>query len=433
MIPNVNRYAKSEEWLDRALRTIPLGAQTFSKSPVQFPRGAAPFFARRAKGSRLWDIDGNEYIDFISALHAVLLGYGDPEVNAAVVRQMEEGSLFTLAHPLEAEVAERLVAMVPCAEMVRYGKNGSDATTAAIRLARAFTGRDKVVVGGYHGWHDWYIGSTSRNRGVPAAVSALTFRFEYNNIESLAALFRQHPGEIAAVIMEAMNVEWPKPGFLEDVRELTRKNGALLIFDEIITGFRFAIGGAQELFGVTPDLATFGKGLSNGFPLAAVVGRADVMRLMEEIFFSTTMGGETLSLAAAAAVLDKIRNEPVTATIRARGERLLAGVRARIDKHGIGAFAAISGHPSSTILSWKDTGAVSAWDLRTLYQQETLVRGVLLTVSHNITYAHTDADIDRLFSVYDEVFPVLKAAVEKGSVRPFLRNCEPLKPLFKVR
>jgi len=426
------RYRRSEELLARAERSIPLGTQTFSKSRTQFPLGVSPFYAARAEGSRLWDADGNEYIDFINSLASVTLGYNDPDVTSAVRAQLEQGVIFSLPAELEIQVAEQLIDMVPCAERVRFGKNGSDATAGAIRVARAFTGRERVAVCGYHGWQDWYIGSTARNKGVPAATRALTHRFTYNELESLDRLFQGHPGEFAAVILEPMNVVEPDSDFLSGVAEVTRRHGALLVFDEIITGFRFANGGAQELFGVTPELTTLGKGIANGYPLSAVVGRADVMAQMEEIFFSFTMGGETLSLAAASASLAKLKREPVVATLRRTGEAILAGTRERIARHGIGGFARTSGHPSWTFLHFSDTSNCSQWEIKSLFMQEVLSRGILSLGTHNISYAHSAADVARLMQVYDEVFPILREAVEDGAMKQLLR-CKPLEPLFRVR
>jgi glutamate-1-semialdehyde 2,1-aminomutase len=426
------RYRRSEELLARAEQTIPLGTQTFSKSRTQFPFGVSPFYAARAQGSRLWDADGNEYIDFVSSLAAVTLGYNDPDVTAAVREQLNKGVIFSLPTELEMQVAELLVEMVPSAERVRFGKNGSDATAGAVRVARAFTGRDRVAVCGYHGWQDWYIGSTPRNKGVPAATRALTHRFDYNNLDSLGRLFREHPGEFAAVILEPMNTTEPAPGFLEGVAEMTRRHGAVLVFDEIITGFRFANGGAQALFGVTPDLTCLGKGLANGYPLSAVVGRADIMALMEEVFFSFTMGGEALSLAAAVAALAKLKREPVVDTLRRTGQKILDGTRERIDRHGIGGFARVTGHPSWTFLQFADTPACSQWEIKTLFMQEVQARGILSLGTHLVTYAHTAADVARLLQVYDEVFPILRTAVEEGAMKQYLR-CAPLQPLFRVR
>ena len=427
-----HRYASSEALLERALKTIPLGSQTFSKSKTQYPFGVSPYFITHGQGSRVWDADGNEYLDFINGLAAITLGYNDPDVNAAVAAQLQKGVIFSLPHPIEMEVAERIVDLVPCAELVRFGKNGSDATSGAIRLARAHTGRNRVAVCGYHGWQDWYIGATARHRGVPQAVRDLTHTFAYNDPDSLEKLLLAHPGEFAAVILEPMNVAEPQAGFLQEVARLTRSHGALLVFDETITGFRYSPGGAQGYFGVTPDLATFGKGLANGFPVSAVAGRRDLMKLMEEIFFSFTFGGETLSLAASAATLDKLKSHDVCGHLACLGRRLMAGIGERIARHGVGDLLAVAGHPSWSFLLIKDTPTASQWQTKTLFLQEIFVRGILSLGTHNLSYAHSDADIDRLLAVYDEVFPLLRAGALEGRLAELLR-CPPLEPLFKVR
>jgi glutamate-1-semialdehyde 2,1-aminomutase len=425
-------FEKSEQYLARAERTIPLGSQTFSKSRTQFPYGVSPYYVTRAEGSRIWDVDGNEYIDFISSLASITLGYNDPDVTAAVKAQLDDGVIFSLPHTIEAEVAELICEMVPCAELVRFGKNGSDATSGAIRIARAYTGRDRVAVCGYHGWQDWYIGSTARNRGVPQATRELTHAFAYNDLASLDAVLAKHPKEFAAVILEPMNTVDPAPGFLEGVKQRAHANGAVLVFDETITGFRYANGGAQELFGVTPDLATFGKGLANGYPVSAVVGRRDIMKLMEEVFFSFTFGGEALSLAAARATLKKLRTQDVVGTIRARGQRVLDGVRERISRHGVESFLSISGQPAWSFLGVRDTPKATMWQTKTLLMQELFQRGVLAFGTHNISYAHSEADIERLLAVYDEVFPLLRAGAIDGRIDELLR-CKPLEPLFRLR
>lgn len=426
------RYHRSEELLERALRSIPLGSQTFSKSITQYPRGVSPLFLTRGQGSHVWDPDGNEYIDFVNALAAITLGYNDPDVTAAVKAQIDNGVIFSLPHPLESEVAEKIVEMVPCAEAVRFGKNGSDATAGAIRLARAYTGRDHVAVCGYHGWQDWYIGSTTRSLGVPAAVRELTHSFTYNDFASLQQLFEKWPGQIAAAILEPMNVYEPEDGFLYHVKELTQKNGALLIFDEIITGFRFSNGGAQEHFGVIPDLATFGKGMANGYPISAVAGRAEIMRLMEEVFFSFTFGGEALSLAAALATMKKLQGQPVVETLRARGRRIVEGIQTLIGRYEMDQILSIGGNPVWTFLMIKDTGRYDQWDIKTLFLQEMFARGILTLGTHNMSYTHSDEDISRLLGAYDEVFPLIKHAVEKQNLEEYLK-CERLKPIFGVR
>lgn len=426
------RYRQSEMLLARALRTIPLGSQTFSKSKTQFPYGVSPYFVERGQGSHVWDVDGNEYIDFVNSLAALTLGYNDPDVTRAVMEQLAQGVTFSLSHPIEMEVAELIVELVPCAEMVRFGKNGSDATAGAIRIARAYTGRDRVAVCGYHGWQDWYIGSTARNLGVPAATRALTHTFQYNDLDSLRSLLEQYPGQFAAVIIEPMNVAWPQEGFLAGVRDLTHRHEAVLVFDEMITGFRFARGGAQEYFGITPDLATFGKGLANGYPLSAVAGKKEIMRLMEEVFFSFTFGGETLSLAAAKATLTKLKSEPVIETLHSRGESVIRGVNDIISRHGLADIFGTAGHPSWSFLTMRDAGGYSIWQIKTLFLQEVLARGILTLGTHNMSYAHTDEDVARLLDVYENVLPLIGHAVRDQQLADLL-HAAPLEPLFKVR
>ncbi len=429
----MRNYEKSMAYLAHAERLIPLGSQTFSKSRTQYPYGVSPYFITRAKGSRAWDLDGNEYIDFVSSLASITLGYQDPDVDAAVRKQLDEsGVIFSLPHPIEAEVAELICEMVPCAERVRFGKNGSDATSGAVRVARAHTKRDRIAVCGYHGWQDWYIGSTARHLGVPDATRELTHSFTYNDLDSLHKVLAARRGEFAAVILEPMNITDPAPGFLEGVKELAHRHGALLIFDETITGFRFANGGAQALFGVTPDLATFGKGLANGYPVSAVAGRADVMKQMEEVFFSFTFGGEALSLAAAKATLLKLRREPVVERIASCGRRILAHTQALIDQLGLGDVFSVSGHPSWTFLSMKDARGATAFEIKTLWMQELLERGILSVGTHNLSYAHSDEDITRLLAVYGEVLPFIGRKLDQGGVLGALR-CAPLVPLFKLR
>jgi glutamate-1-semialdehyde 2,1-aminomutase len=428
----MRQFTKSEQFLARAEQVIPLGSQTFSKSRTQYPYGVSPYFMKRAQGSRCWDIDGNEYLDFVSSLASVTLGYNDPDVTRAVREQLESGVIFSLPHPIETEVAELICEMVPCAERVRFGKNGSDATSGAIRLARAWTSRDRIAVCGYHGWQDWYIGSTARNRGVPKATQDLTHSFPYNDLDALRAVLLAHPGEFAAVILEPMNVTDPLHGYLEGVKTIAHEHGALLIFDETITGFRFARGGAQELFGVTPDLATFGKGLANGYPVSAVAGRADVMKLMEEIFFSFTFGGEALSLAAAKATLTKLRDQPVCDRLAAKGLVLQRSIASAIEEHSLQSVFSVSGHPSWTFLNIKDSAGVDAFEIKTLYLQEMFERGFLTIGTFNVSDAHTTEDMARLAAGLDEVLPMIGRALAEGRLHQGLR-CAPLQPLFKVR
>lgn len=425
----MSRYAKSEAHLARALETIPLASQTFSKSPTHLPVGASPLFLTHGKGAYAWDVDGHRYLDMISGLASLLLGYRDPDVDAALRRQLESGITMSLAHPLEAEVAERLVDWIPCAERVRFAKNGSDVTSGAIRLARAATGRDRVAVCGYHGWHDWYIGSTPRDLGVPVATRALTHAFPYNDAAALGALLAAHPGEFAAVILEPMTSAWPRAGFLEEVARLTRSAGALLVFDEMVTGFRFARGGAQEAFGVTPDLATFGKGMANGMPLAALVGRRDLMEAMGEVFFSGTFGGETLSLAAGRAVLDKVDRLQIPKALAERGAVLLRALEGMAAGR---AWLGVSGHPSWSFLHFRAVPPYDEWEIKTFFQQEIARSGVLCLGTHNLSWSHTPEILGELAVTYEGVAERVDHAISSETLREGL-CCEVLEPLFRLR
>ena len=425
-------YEESTKHLIRAEKTIPLGSQTFSKSRTQYPVGVSPLYASKVKGAHLWDIDGNKYIDLVSSLASITLGYNDKGVSTAVKKQLKQAINMSLPGKLEVEVAELMTALVPSAEMVRFGKNGSDATSAAIRLARAYTGHDHVIVCGYHGWQDWFIGSTTRNKGVPKSVSALTHKFEFNNIHSLEVLFDELGSNVAALIMEPMNAPYPNPGFLDSVKRITHANGAVLVFDETITGFRFAAGGAQELFGVTPDLSTFGKGMANGFPISAITGRREIMKEMEEIFFSGTFGGELLSLAAARHVLERFRNEDIAQQLSNNGAQLAEGTSGLIQGLGLSDFLSLSGHPTWTFLNWRPTNAYSVDEIKTYFMQLVFERGLLVLGTHNTTLAHTPRIQSRILDIYSEVFGEVRESISEGTLRKKLK-VSPLEPLFKVR
>lgn len=370
----------------------------------------------------MWDVDGCQYIDYVLGLGPVILGHADAEVNAAAMAQMEQGTSFSLPHPLEVEVAELLCEVIPCAEMVRFGKNGSDVTAAAVRAARAFTGRDKVARAGYHGWQDWYIGSTNRHLGVPQAVRDLTLVFPYNGLAALQALFRQHPEQIACVMLEPVTFDPPEPGFLEGVQEMCRRHGALLVFDEIVTGFRLHLGGAQAQFGVTPDLACFGKAMANGFPLSAIVGRAEVMRIFEQVFFSFTFGGEAVSLAACQATIRALQRRDGIASIWRNGARLQSGTQRLLAEHGLAEVLVCAGLPPWTTMRclWREERAVLL--LRSLFQQECVKRGVLTLGSHLLSVSHEEAVVDATLAVYGAVLPILAEAIRTETVEQRLEG-----------
>ena len=333
-------------------------------------------------------------------------------------------------HPLEVEVAELLVDLIPCADMVRFAKNGSDANTGAVRAARAYTGREHVAFCGYHGWHDWYIGTTTRDKGVPTCVSALSHGFAYNDIASLEKLFADYPGQIAAVMMEPIGVESPKPGYLEAVRELCTKHGAVLIFDEIITGFRLSMGGAQAHFGVTPDLACFGKAMANGYPLAAVVGSRDLMMVFDEIFFSGTFGGDAVALAACKATIAEMQDRDVIAHNWRIGSSLCDGLKTLIEMNGLNDVVRIVGLPVRSVMAFPNCDEPEMLLRRSFVMQECVKRGLLYFGSNNICLAHNQPEVKFALDVFSEVMPLVAAAFQADDFSGRMEGL-PVEPIFR--
>lgn len=428
----LKNFTKSNSFKKKVEKVIPLATQTFSKSYLQYVDGQAPLFATHAKGSKIWDVDGNKYTDFVNGLLPVVLGHQYKAVDDAIKKQLKNGITLSLSSPLEYELSQLLVDLIPCAEMVRFGKNGSDVTTGAVRLARAVTGREHVAVCGYHGWHDWYIGSTARNLGVPKSTIELTHKFKYNDTESLRKIFKENKNKVAAVIMEPMNYEEPENKFLQKVKALTHKNGALLIFDEVITGFRFDLGGAQKLFGVTPDLATFGKAMANGMPISALVGKRRYMKKIDDIFYSFTMGGETLSIAAAIATINEIKKKKVLKRIWQLGEYLQTETNKIIKHNGLDEFIQLKGKPCWQLFMVNSYKGYTDLEIKSYLQQELLQAGFLWYGSHNMSYSHTKKDIDKLLGTYQNIFPKLKLLIENKKLRQALRG-KPITNIFKVR
>ena len=423
---------KSQTWFARAQKVIPGASQTFSKGYTQYVQGVSPIFLQRGKGCRVWDVDGNEYIDYVQGLLPNILGYAHDEVNAAAAAQLAQGHSFSMPHPLEVELAERLTKIIPCAEMVRFGKNGSDATAGAVRAARAFTNRDRIACCGYHGWQDWYIGSTMRHRGVPGVVRALTHSFPYNNLGELEKILSAHPGEFAAVVMEAVNFVEPAPGYLQGVKDLAHKHGALLIFDEICTGFHLGLGGAQKKLGVTPDLACFGKAMGNGFPISCIVGRADVMSIFTEIFCSFTFGGETAAIAASLKVLDILEHTDALMRIEANGRRLQDGFNALAKQAGLFPRFQCVGYPNWSLLKFRDAAGNDSFLERSLFQQECIKRGLLQLVTHNMTAAHDTVSTEQTLQIYAAVFKTLAVWLASPNPAGFLEG-PMIQPVFRLR
>jgi glutamate-1-semialdehyde aminotransferase len=418
--------ARSNEWYARATGLIPGHTQTLAKGPGQHVGGVAPKYLQRGKGSHVWDVDGNEFIDFSMAIGPLSLGYAYEAVDRAIREQLEDGITFSMMHPLEVEVAELIRGVVPNAEMIRYSKTGADVTSAAVRLARAFTGRSKVICCGYHGWHDWYISVTDRHLGVPQPVRDLTSTFDYNDMASVLAVL---DGDTACAILEPMIFDEPRDGFLHELKKACRRNGTLLIFDEMWTGFRFALGGAQERFGIDADLMCYSKAIANGMPLAVLAGRGDVMRLCErDVFFFTTFGGEALSLAAAKATIRELAARQVPDALARQGRKIRNGYNALARDLAMPYTRAIGAECRSMVTF--DPTAGNPLDMKSLLQQELLARGVLWSGFHNMSFSHTDQDVTDALTAFREALIVLKEAVDAGSVRAALLG-SPVEPVFR--
>jgi glutamate-1-semialdehyde 2,1-aminomutase len=431
------RYDNSIELRERAHRLIPGGAHTYAKGDDQYPEDAPGFIARGA-GAHVWDVDGNEFIEFGAGLRSVTLGHGYPAVVDAACRAMRDGTNFVRPGPLEVELAEELLGVVPAAEMVKFAKNGSDVTTAAVRLARAFTGRDLVAICAEHPFFstdDWFIGVTPMDSGIPEAVSSLTVRFHYNDLDSLADLFARYDQRIACVVMEAATSVEPAPGFLQSVVDLCHADGALYVLDEMITGFRWHLGGAQAAYGITPDLSTFGKGIANGFALSALAGRREIMELgglatdRKRVFLlSTTHGGETSALAAGLATLEAYKEHGVIAHLRRVGEALREGINDRARDLGIGAHFEVIGHPANLVYATRDQSGAPSQPFRTLFLQETIARGLLMP-SLVVNFGHGDAEVARTIDGVSGALEVYRRALEDGVDQHLVGR--PVKPVFR--
>lgn len=406
---------KSERLWERALNVIMDGTQLYSKGPMIGVNGVYPKYLRRGKGSHVWDVDGNEFIDYTSGVGSVVLGYGYERVKNAISEQLEEGTNLGLIHPLEVEVAELICDTIPCAEKVRFLKTGADATSAAARIMRAYTGRDLIIKGEYHGWHDWCMAASKRNAGIPKAIHDSVIFAEYNDPGKLEALFSRYPDRIAGIIMEPVQLDPPEDHYLEKMQALCRKNGALLVFDEIVTGFRFDVAGAQKYFHVIPDMACFGKGIANGMPLSCVAGRKEIFdQVQGQIFMSTTFGGEMLSLAAARANILEIREQNIIEELWEKGTKLKEGANAIFQEAG--ADLHCKGYPVRLLILSTYNDPKKDVLLRSLFLQEVVKRGVLMAWQMFPMYMHSDKDIERTLAAFREAALICRKAVDEDNV-----------------
>jgi glutamate-1-semialdehyde 2,1-aminomutase len=434
-IGNGTRVPRSMELYHRALELIPGGTQLVSRRPTRFAYGVSPVYAASARGARFRDVDGHEYIDWVSGIGAIILGYADPVVDEAVREQMSRGTMYSINHELEIELAEELVGRIPCAEMVRYAKGGGEACAMAVRIARGATGRDQVLFCGYHGWHDWYLAanltaadslqshlfSGIEPTGVPRGLAGTAMPFPYGDLNALGEMLDRHRNEVAAVIMEPLRSSEPPAGYLAGVAKLAAEHGAVLIFDEVTTGFRLSAAGVQEHVGVTPDLAVFAKSISNGYPMGAVVGRRDIMQAAATMFISSTYWSDTIGLRAALTTLREIRRRNTPGYLQQFGGRLQQRLNAVAQESGLAVTCeGIAVHP---YLNFACGTADQKGLLATLYIQEMAKRGCHGYTSFYLNGAQGEAELDQTAAAAGEVFALLRDGLERGTLAELL-ECE---------
>ncbi|MEL6863196.1 MAG: glutamate-1-semialdehyde 2,1-aminomutase [Bacteroidota bacterium] len=435
---NNRSFEKSLALQQKFHALIPGGSHTYAKGDDQYPQYCPPYIAR-GEGAHVWDVDGNEYIEYGNGLRAVSLGHGFEPVVEAAYQQMKLGNNYSRPALLELEMAEAFLEQVPGADMVKFAKNGSDATTAAIKLARAVTGRNMVAICGDHPFFsvdDWFMGATAINRGVPESISAMTVKFRFNDLESVRQLFEQYSDQIACFIMEPEKYDPVDPDFLRGLQKLCRANGSLFILDEMITGYRWHVGGAQTMHQIQPDLSTFGKAMGNGFAIAALAGKREWMELgglchdKERVFLlSTTHGAENHALAAAMAVMKVYEQYQVIDYLQYQGERLRKGMLALIEQHHLEGHVGIHGHPSCLVFSTRDEAKQPSQPYRTLFLQEIVKRG-MIAPNLVISYSHSDKDIDQTLDIINEAMVTYRKALDEGidkyligrSVQPVYRK-----------
>jgi len=428
-------FSGSRAFQAKAHRLIPGGAHTYAKGDDQYPE-QAPAFIVRGKGCRVWDVDGNEFIEYGMGLRAVTLGHAFGPVVEAAYRQMQLGINFTRPAKIEVDLAEAFLDVINGADMVKFAKNGSDVTTAAVKLARAYTGRDLIAICCDHPFFstdDWFIATTEMNAGIPYVVSEMTLKFHYNDLESLRELFDQYPGRIACVMMEAEAATPPIPGYLNQVKGLCEERGTVLVFDEMITGFRWHLGGAQKFHGVVPHLSAFGKAMGNGFAISALAGKREIMRLggldhdQPRVFLlSTTHGAETHALAASLETLRIYRERHVVDFLWKQGERLRALVNQSIAENRLEGFFELMGRPCNLVFATCDQEGNRSQAFRTLFMQEMIRRGVIAP-SFVVSFSHTDADIDRTAEAVYGAHVVYRKTLD-GGIDKYLEG-RPVKPV----
>jgi glutamate-1-semialdehyde 2,1-aminomutase len=431
------QFDKSLRLQKRFHKLIPGGAHTYAKGDDQFPEFMPPYIVK-GKGCRVWDIDGNEYIEYSNGIRSVILGHAFEPIIQAAYKQMQNGINFVRPSTIELEYAEEFLDVLEGAEMIKFGKNGSDAVNGAIRLSRAFTGRDKIGICADHPFFsvdDWFIATTPMSAGIPETTKKITTKFNYNNIDSVEKMFADNPNQIACVILEPEKYTPPKDNFLHKLKDICHKNGAIFILDEMITGFRAHIGGAQKKYNIIPDLSTFGKAMANGFSISALVGKKELMELgglkhkKEKVFLlSLTHGGETHAIAAARATLDFYKKNPVIEKLTMQGNKLKEGLSKAAEELQIANYFQIIGPEYCSVYTTLDVDKNHSEEFRTLFLQETIKRGLLMP-STIVSYSHEDKDIEETVDkVYDALI-VYKKALNEGIDKYLIGKS--IKPVFR--
>lgn len=418
----VLNLSKSNELKKIGKNLLPTLAQTFSKSPSSFVEGVYPVYAEKGEGCYINDVDNNKYIDYLMALGPVVLGYNYESVNNAIIEQLKKGIIFSLPHSLEIEVAEALKKIIPCAEMTRYAKTGSDAVTGAVRAARAITQKDVILYCGGGGvWDDWFSILTSRNKGIPIFNKELIHIFNYNDINGLENLFNKFKNKVASVVIEPTVFDKPKNDFLNKVKKITHENNSLLIFDEILTGFRISNGGAQEYYNVIPDIATFAKGMANGMPLAAIVGKSEYMKVFEEVFVSTTYGGEALSLAASLATINEFKQKDVCGHLWKLSSKFKDGFNKIAEKIGLDSEC-VGFYPRLKLIMKNESGDDSL-EYKSLFLQELVENGIFMHPNIVLfSFSHKMEDIENTLLVMEKSLKILKKAIDSNEVKSKLKG-----------
>ncbi len=422
------KISKSTKHFKSAIKLIPLASQTFSKSHKLFDKNFFPMFAKKGNKQFIEDLDGNKYIDLINGLGSVSLGYSLKSFNKKIVESLQKGITFSLAHKIEHSVSKELTKIIPCAEMVRFGKNGTDANSAAIRLARFYTKRDHIAVCGYHGWQDWYITSTNMSGGIPRETNKYTHVLKFNDIKSIKKVFKKY--KLAAVMLEPLAAFKPEKKFLHELKKYCRKYKTLLIFDEVCTGFRISLGGAQKIYKIKPNLATFGKAMGNGFPISALVGEKKIMKNFDKVFYSGTFGGETLSLEACKETISHLKkNKSIEKNIK-KGNFLIRNFNNLSKKYNLIDKIFLNGHPAWPFLIIKHSSVKTQQEIKTFFMQEYALNRILFFGSYNINASHNFNDLKKIISVSKKI--LIKLSLNNFNIKKFL-IAKPTQPILKIR